>query len=105
MPIEIKLLGLKGLKKELANKTDDIARLKLLTVKRQLVAKLVPATPIDTGEARAGWHTTITGIENNVEHIDALNAGHSRQAPKLFIERTVLSHRDVSPSGIIVRYK
>ena len=73
--------------------------------KNELIEALRNATPIDTGEARAGWHQTKKGITNDVEHIDKLNEGTSKQAPPYFIERTLLSHRDVHPSGIIVRRK
>lgn len=73
--------------------------------KNQLVEALRNATPIDTGKARAGWQSTSKGITNDVEYIDNLNEGTSKQAPPYFIERTLLSHRDVHPSGIIVRRK
>jgi len=55
-------------------------------------------TPVDTGEARAGWETEKTKdkhgfvealILNPVEHISALNNGHSRQAPRYFIEQVL----------------
>jgi hypothetical protein len=61
------------------------------------------ATPVDTGEARDGWSARIDGIENRVEHIEFLNKGTSKQAPSHFIERTVLSNKNVSPKGTIVR--
>ena len=73
--------------------------------KEELVDELQAATPIDTGEARAGWVTTSEGIENPVEHIDDLNQGTSKQAGARFIETTLLQHEGVSPSGIIVRRK
>ena len=56
-------------------------------------------TPVDTGEARAGWYnvktTDLKGdgggmINNPVEHIEPLNNGHSQQAPKFFIEQVLL---------------
>lgn len=54
-------------------------------------------TPVDTGEARAGWHNTKKkGINNEegriineVEHIVPLNNGHSKQAPRYFIEQVL----------------
>ena len=43
------------------------------------------ATPIDTGEARAGYSHELNSdgyvITNTVDHIVALNEGHSKQAP------------------------
>jgi hypothetical protein len=42
-------------------------------------------TPKDTGQARSGWQLEGSGqrwtIFNNVEYIEALENGHSRQAP------------------------
>jgi len=55
-------------------------------------------TPVDTGKARSGWSSEkqmeankfISGkIENPVEYISVLNNGHSRQAPKYFIEQVL----------------
>ena len=73
--------------------------------RKQLVDALKQATPVDTGEARAGWYDNKKGISNDVEHIDNLNAGSSQQAPSYFIEKTLLLHKDVHPSGIIVKRK
>lgn len=62
----------------------------------KIVNELIAATPIDTGEARSGWHHTLTKdgvrITNNVPYIEALNNGHSQQAPSHFIEKVLLSH-------------
>jgi hypothetical protein len=55
-------------------------------------------TPVDTGEARAGWEDKtfyasdgyLDGtISNDVEHIEYLNNGHSKQAPRYFIEQVL----------------
>jgi hypothetical protein len=55
-------------------------------------------TPVDTGEARSGWKTKkfsdqygfLGGsILNPVDHIVQLNNGHSKQAPKYFIEQVL----------------
>lgn len=54
-------------------------------------------TPVDTGKARKGWKNKKinslggqTGeISNDVEYIDILNKGHSKQAPKYFIEQVL----------------
>lgn len=70
----------------------DLTAKTTLDVERDL--KL--ATPVDTGRARNGWISTIPTIpfqpgivENNVEYLGKLNDGHSKQAPKLFIESVV----------------
>jgi len=67
------------------------------------IAALQGATPVDTGEARDGWHLEGKNIVNNVEHIQFLNEGSSEQAPSHFIERTLLSQKGIRPSGTIVR--
>ena len=56
-----------------------------------LHAGLVQRTPVDTGRARGGWtvDTSAGVIENNVEYVDALNAGHSKQAPAGWIEAEI----------------
>jgi hypothetical protein len=71
-------------------------------VEESLVRDLKAATPVDTGRASKGWKRVSVGIENSVEYIDELNAGSSTQAPAYFVERTILSHPGISPSGIIV---
>jgi len=56
-------------------------------------------TPVDTGRARLGWKNKknydsygFSGgtISNSVEYIDVLNNGHSKQAPRYFIEQVLL---------------
>ena len=58
-------------------------------------------TPVDQGRARAGWFNEMkltpdemelveALIFNDVPYIDRLNRGHSKQAPKFFIEQTLL---------------
>jgi hypothetical protein len=71
---------------------------------KKLVEDLKDATPVDTGEAREGWHLDTQGnIVNDVEHIEYLNAGSSKQAPAHFIEKTLLTQKGINPSGTIVR--
>jgi hypothetical protein len=63
------------------------------------VEQLRIVTPVDTGEARSGWEVKhvdphsinqVTGeLINEVDHIGPLNNGHSKQAPKLFIEQVL----------------
>lgn len=70
----------------------------------QLLKALEVATPVDTGEAQKGWHIKGNSIVNNVSHIEALNNGHSKQAPSHFIEQTLLSNGGI-PNGVIVTTK
>ena len=67
------------------------------------VKRLKEATPVDTGEARDGWHREGDNIVNNVPHIEQLNEGHSPQAPAHFVEAAVLNDSSVHPNGTIVR--
>lgn len=76
-----------------------------MTIVDRLITNLAANTPIDTGEARAGWKREGTTIVNTVPHISRLNEGSSKQAPAYFIESTVLKQDGITPSGTIVRYK
>jgi hypothetical protein len=103
--IKIKTKFNNNLKKDLAKivKKDRVA------IENKLLNNLKNATPIDTGEAKAGWvketNGDVTKIINNVDHISILNKGNSKQAPALFIEKTCLSTEGVLENGIIVSYK
>lgn len=73
---------------------------------QKLVQALKANTPVDTGEARDGWRIDEKGdIANDVEHIAALNNGHSQQAPAHFVEKTVLAFPSIQPNGVIVSHK
>lgn len=72
-------------------------------VMEELKNDLVLATPVDTGEAQKGWVIEGDSIVNHVDHIGVLNTGSSKQAPSHFIEKTLLAHEGISPSGTIVR--
>ena len=63
-------------------------------------------TPIDTGQARAGWEVEEktngnVWVENMVEYVQYLEDGHSRQAPNGFIQQakaaTIRKMRTKSP--------
>lgn len=72
------------------------------------VDTLKVVTPVDTGEARQGWRDLkvfrkgrklVDGfIKNDVEHISALNNGHSKQAPKYFIEQVLSKIGLITPN-------
>jgi hypothetical protein len=64
-------------------------------------------TPVDTGKARSGWKSrkyfnknkfSEGSIINDVEYISILNNGHSRQAPKFFIEQVLTKIGILIPS-------
>jgi hypothetical protein len=69
---------------------------------KEIVSALKEATPIDTGAARDGWTCDQNSIMNDVEYVDALNSGSSQQAPKHFIEKTLLSFSGIKPKGSIL---
>jgi hypothetical protein len=73
-----------------------------IAVKMDYATKtLRQVTPVDTGRARSGWFfiklprifgkilNTEGFIVNNVPYIDKLNDGHSKQAPRYFIEQVL----------------
>lgn len=64
-------------------------------------------TPVDTGKARSGWTSKTNKdfngytegiISNDVEYIDVLNKGHSKQAPKYFIEQVLMTIGILTPN-------
>lgn len=67
------------------------AQVRLLAIK--LHSDLREATPVDTGRAQDGWEIDLSGdnpeIRNDVPYIGALNNGHSKQAPALFVEACI----------------
>jgi hypothetical protein len=63
-------------------------------------------TPVDTGRARRGWNSFKyydrngflgATISNRVPYIVRLNKGHSRQAPKFFIEQVLMTIGILTP--------
>ena len=72
-----------------------------------MVGDLVAATPIDTGKARASWsvekRADVYDVKNDVDYIQYLNQGTSKQAPSRFIETIALQYG--TPLGTIVDVK
>lgn len=46
-------------------------------------------TPVDTGHARRGWRRKSKEVLNNVEYIEYLEDGHSKQAPSGIARPTI----------------
>ena len=77
----------------------DLANKEIGELVEYATEQLRVVTPVDTGEARLGWTNDIkrnsrgklldASIINEVEHISYLNNGHSKQAPKYFIEQVL----------------
>ena len=99
----IKITGIEQSIKKIQKYTKTQIELEKTKQINGLVQELREATPVDTGEARDGWKRDDDAIVNEVEHISYLNEGTSQQAPALFVEITVLAHKGVRPSGMIVK--
>ena len=72
-----------------------VAHLKLsqLLLTSSIVDSLKLATPVDTGNARDGWHREGTTIVNDVPYITELNRGSSKQAPFHFVEKVLAKYK------------
>jgi len=77
---------------------EELADVEIDALVEYAVEQLSIVTPVDTGEARAGWYSKpigqFTGLKgsliiNEVEHVSYLNAGSSKQAPRFFIEQVL----------------
>jgi hypothetical protein len=96
--------------KEMRRIEEEVAKLASNEIEEQIdyaTNQLKIVTPVDTGEARKGWRNTkqkdINGyidgtIINEVEHIVPLNNGHSKQAPKYFIEQVLVRVGILTPN-------
>lgn len=89
----------KGVDAELAKIRKYIAKVTNAEIGNKttgILKELIDATPIDTGEARRGWRMLPikdgVRLVNEVPYIEALNNGHSKQAPSHFIEHVVIRH-------------
>ena len=91
-----------NIKNTLRKDFDRVVQQSLSKRKKEMLAALKAATPIDTGEAREGWHIEGNSLVNRVDHIERLNEGSSKQAPARFIELTLLQQPGVVPNGTIV---
>ena len=91
------------LKGNLKEEADKLIKQSLDKKVKDCLIALKEATPVLTGKARDGWHKEGNTIVNEVEYIDILNDGTSKQAPEYFIEKTLLAQKGVIPSGTIVR--
>jgi hypothetical protein len=105
--MKIEIRGLEESFIELTNKIEEEGMKIVGNTSESLLSELVAATPIDTGRARSGWNLSKNKdnikIENDVPYINALNHGHSQQAPTHFVERIALKYG--KPLGAIVTVK
>jgi hypothetical protein len=104
--MRVTVSGIEKVMADILKKQEEAVSISKNAVSNKLVSALRDRTPVDTGEARDGWRIDAAGnIMNAVEHIAALNNGHSKQAPAHFVESTVMSFEAVKPNGIIVSNK
>jgi hypothetical protein len=94
-------LELINFKQELKRIEEEVKALGNIEIEKRIdyaVDNLRVVTPVDTGEARSGWVSRKYKdsdkliealIINEVEHISVLNNGHSKQAPRYFIEQVL----------------
>jgi len=107
MSIKIKLLNIESTLRDVTNRFNTGANANLRKVSVDLKRELVSATPIDTGNARAHWNNSIkkdsVEIVNDTPYIEALNNGHSKQAPSHYIEAIALKYG--TPLGVIAELR
>ena len=114
--MKVIIKGLKATKDMLAKQANDIQETQFNREVDAMVEDLVASTPVDTGEARSGWHKANTRksgsntlknldtiVENDVPHINLLNKGSSQQAPAFFVESVAIRHG--IPVGVIATEK
>lgn len=102
------MIKVRGVKETLRELEIKVAKQKDIALHKEIektLEELKAATPVDTGEARDGWYSTGHSIENDVEHINILNEGSSKQAPAHFIEQTIIKNPNLVVRGVIVREK
>jgi len=107
MKFQISLVGVEEEFKKLYTSEKEERKLKSDIQVANMLGDLVEATPIDTGQARASWNVDkrddIYNVKNDVEYIQYLNEGSSKQAPSHFIETIALQYG--KPLGTIVEVK
>lgn len=94
--------------KELSKQINEQSKTVLEKESKVVLTQLVLETPVDTGRAQAGWELNVNNdksvsIVNDVPYIEALNNGHSQQAPAHFVENIALQHG--RPKGSIITVK
>lgn len=98
----IKISNIKSVIADIDSKGKSTINKEKNKIVESILVDLKNNTPIDTGFARDSWRVNSNAIINDADYINALNQGSSTQAPKHFIEKTILSHKGVIPNGTIV---
>lgn len=66
---------------------DDVVKRLVPEIQSQIQRR----TPIKTGNARRGWQTRQSTVENKVPYIERLERGYSRQAPNGFVRQGIMA--------------
>jgi len=107
MSIKVKLFNIESTLRDVANHFNTEADANLKKASVNIREELVSATPIDTGNARAHWNNVVKSdsveITNDAPYIEALNNGHSKQAPSHYIEAIALKYG--TPLGVIAELR
>jgi len=102
-------LELVNFKKEMERVRNEVSKQSNLEIEERVdyaTETLRVVTPVDTGEARSNWKSEthkdkdgfVNGtIYNKVEYIEYLNKGHSKQAPRYFIEQVLFTIGLITP--------
>ena len=109
MPTKISL-EVVNFEQEMKRVREEVERLANMEIEERIdfaTETLKVVTPVDTGKARRGWRNEIRKdydgfvdgeIINEVEYIEYLNNGHSKQAPKYFIEQVLMTIGIITPN-------
>jgi len=105
--ISLEVVNFKKEMERVRQEVKNLANLEIEDKIKHATNTLRVVTPVDTGKARSGWDSNYTkGIDgfvdgkifNNVEYIDVLNKGHSKQAPRYFIEQVLMTIGILTPN-------
>lgn len=99
--VSLDIVNFKEELKRIEKEAIDIAQEDIKTQAKYATEQLRVVTPVDTGEARSGWVLKDKQellIVNEVEHIVYLNNGHSKQAPRYFIEQVLATIGLLTPN-------
>lgn len=103
-------LDIVDFKKEMKRVEQEVLELGNIEIEERVdyaTETLRQVTPVDTGKARSGWYNekykdyagnSEASIINEVDYIDVLNNGHSKQAPKYFIEQVLIKIGILTPN-------
>lgn len=105
--VSLEVINIKQEMRRIENEVVDLVNKDMLTKMTYATNQLRVVTPVDKGEARAGWRQKtrlsmrgkfLSGtIINDVEHISILNRGHSQQAPRYFVEQVLSTIGLITP--------